>query len=54
MAYACGGKGNDGVRYMVVSIGSVFSILIVLQIVAAVRVFFFPPRSKDPPPDRRS
>lgn len=45
MAYASGGKGNDGVRYMVVSIGSVFSILIVLQIAAAVRVFFCPPRS---------
>lgn len=47
MAYASGGKGNDGVRYMVVSIGSVFSILIVLQIAAAVRVFFFPPRGEE-------
>ena len=47
MAYASGGKGNDGVRYMVVSIGSVFSILIILQIAAAVKVFFFPSRSED-------
>lgn len=45
MAYAAGGKGNDGVRYMVVSIGSIFSILIVLQIAAAVRIFFFPPHT---------
>ena len=47
MAYASGGKGNDGVRYMVVSIGSVFSILIILQIAAAAMVFFFPSRSED-------
>lgn len=47
MAYASGGKGNDGVRYMVVSIGSVFSILIILQIAAAAKVFFFPSRSED-------
>jgi len=41
MAYASGSKGNDGVRYMVVAIGSVLSIYIILQIVAAVKMFLF-------------
>lgn len=41
MAYASGSKGNDGVRYMVVAIGSVLSIFIILQIISTVKMFFF-------------
>lgn len=40
MAYAAGAKGNDGVRYMVVAIGSVLSIFIILVIASTVNMFF--------------
>lgn len=40
MAYAAGTKGNDGVRYMVVAIGSVLSIFIILMIASTVKMFF--------------
>lgn len=40
MAYAAGSKGNDGVRYMVVAIGSVLSIFIVLMIISTIKMFF--------------
>lgn len=40
MAYASGAKGNDGVRYMVVAIGSMLSIYVVLHLVATVKMFF--------------
>ena len=41
MAYASGAKGNDGVRYMVVSIGAVLSIYVVLHLIATIKMFFF-------------
>lgn len=49
MAYASGSKGNDGVRYMVVTIGSILSSYIVLHIVATVKMFFFDRRHAPEP-----
>ena len=46
MAYASGAKGNDGVRYMVVAIGSVLSAYVVMHLIASVKMFFFD-RKKD-------
>ncbi len=43
MAYASGSKGNDGVRYMVVTIGSLLSVYIVLHIASSVKMFFIDP-----------
>ena len=43
MAYASGSKGNDGVRYMVITIGSLLSVYIVLHIASSVKMFFIDP-----------
>lgn len=40
MAFAAGSKGNDGVRYMVVSIGSILSIFVILQIISTARLIY--------------
>lgn len=40
MAYASGAKGNDGVRYMVVAIGSVLAVYVILHLAATVKMFF--------------
>ena len=40
MAFAAGSKGNDGVRYMVVTMGSILSVLVILQIAATARLIY--------------
>lgn len=55
MAYAAGAKGNDGVRYMVVAIGSLLSIYVVLHLIAMVKMFFMDKEQRDmAPPDQAS
>lgn len=46
MAFAAGTTGNDGVRYMVVAVGSLLLIYFILHIAAAVKLFFFDIRKK--------
>ena len=40
MAFAAGSKGNDGVRYMVVTMGSILSVFIILQIISTARLIY--------------
>ena len=40
MAYASGAKGNDGVRYIVVALGTVISILVILMILSLIKMLF--------------
>lgn len=47
MAYASGAKGNDGVRYMVVAMGSVIVILVILMILSLVKMIFVSPDRRE-------
>ncbi len=40
MAFASGSKGNDGVRYMVVTMGSILSVLVILQIISTAKLVY--------------
>ena len=43
MAFASGAKGNDGVRYMVVALGSVIAILVIFMIASLIKMLFIKP-----------
>ena len=47
MAYASGAKGNDGVRYMVVAMGSIIAILVILMIISLVKMLFISPKEEE-------
>ena len=40
MAYASGAKGNDGVRYIVVALGTVIALLVILMIISLIKMLF--------------
>lgn len=47
MAYASGAKGNDGVRYKVVAMGSVIAILVILMIISLMKMLFISPKEEE-------
>lgn len=47
MAFASGAKGNDGVRYMVVALGSVIAVLVILMVASLIKMLFIRPKKEE-------